>query len=153
MSDIKPCPSCGSINIEDAYVFIKCEDCGMTGPKMNDGKYDDHADYIDHENAIKAWNGMPRRKLKSKFVKPQSVIEKSIDILDYANTIGKDIEVKCTPSKKSYFIASFETICEIKDGPILTSAYGFGSSVNDALKDLAKKISKKLFKFLWPIWL
>lgn len=52
--ELKSCPNCKSNNLKDCYIFIKCNNCGMTGPKMNNGNYDDHADYIDHENAIKA---------------------------------------------------------------------------------------------------
>ena len=50
------CPFCGSNNIEDCYVFLKCKDCLAEGPKMNGGKNDSHADWIDHENALKRWN-------------------------------------------------------------------------------------------------
>lgn len=51
-----PCPFCGSENLKDCYVYIKCNDCLAEGPKMNNGNYDDHADFIDRENAITAWN-------------------------------------------------------------------------------------------------
>ena len=53
---LKPCPFCKSKNLKDCYVFIKCNDCKAEGPKMNDGNFDSHADFIDHENACKAWN-------------------------------------------------------------------------------------------------
>jgi len=34
----------------------------MTGPQMNNGMNDDHADFIDRQNAMKAWNNIPRRR-------------------------------------------------------------------------------------------
>jgi hypothetical protein len=57
---LAPCPACGSIYLSDDYVYIKCKDCGVQGPWTNGGKFDDHADWIDHENAIERWNKMPR---------------------------------------------------------------------------------------------
>ena len=66
MKELKPCPFCNSIDLKDCYVYIKCNCCLMTGPKMNSGNYDDHADYIDHEAAVKAWNNLPRRKKRIK---------------------------------------------------------------------------------------
>lgn len=57
---LKPCPHCKSEKLKDHYVFIQCEDCLMTGPQMNKGNNDDHCDYIDHEQAIEAWNSLPR---------------------------------------------------------------------------------------------
>ena len=60
--DLKPCPSCKSEDLKDCYVYIKCNHCGMTGPQMNGGCNDAHCDYIDNQNAIKAWNKLPRRK-------------------------------------------------------------------------------------------
>jgi hypothetical protein len=57
-----PCPHCGSTNLIDGYVYIKCGDCLMVGPQMNGGNNNDHADYIDREHAIEAWNSLPRRK-------------------------------------------------------------------------------------------
>ena len=54
---LKPCPFCEDENgLEDCYVYILCSKCGAEGPKMNDGKNDDHADFVDHEMAIEAWN-------------------------------------------------------------------------------------------------
>lgn len=57
---LKPCPACKSTNLSDHYVYIQCNKCLMSGPKMNGGKNDDHSDYIDRENAIEAWNKLPR---------------------------------------------------------------------------------------------
>lgn len=54
--NLKYCPFCGNQEIEDCYVYIRCKKCSAEGPKMNDGNNDSHADYIDRENAIKAWN-------------------------------------------------------------------------------------------------
>ena len=59
IDNLKPCPFCGSINLKDCYVTIKCLDCGAEGPKMNGGRNDDHADYVDHEEAVNAWNARP----------------------------------------------------------------------------------------------
>jgi hypothetical protein len=53
---IKKCPFCGSDDLEDCYVFIQCKNCKTEGPKTNNGNYDDHADWVDHENAVKLWN-------------------------------------------------------------------------------------------------
>ena len=58
---MKPCPNCKSTNLEDCYVYVKCNNCLMEGPKMNKGKFDDHADYIDRQNALKAWDNLPRK--------------------------------------------------------------------------------------------
>jgi len=33
----------------------------MEGPKTNGGKNNAHADYVDHENAIKYWNNLPHK--------------------------------------------------------------------------------------------
>ena len=66
--ELKPCPNCKGNNLRDCYVYIACNHCGMTGPKMNDGNNDSHADYIDHENAVKAWNKLPRRPIRKKVV-------------------------------------------------------------------------------------
>ena len=60
--DLKPCPYCDSENLDDCYVYIQCKNCLLTGPQMQGGSYDDHADFVDHENAVKAWNLLPRRK-------------------------------------------------------------------------------------------
>lgn len=65
--NLESCPFCGSSNIKDCYVFIKCLDCLAEGPKINNGRYDDHADFVDHENAIKAWNCGKKRY--PKFIK------------------------------------------------------------------------------------
>jgi len=62
--ELKPCPHCNCEDIIDYYVFMKCSKCLMTGPQMNKGNYDDHCDYLDRENAIKAWNNLPRRRKK-----------------------------------------------------------------------------------------
>ncbi len=56
MPGLKQCPFCECDEIEDCYVYMKCNKCGAEGPKMNNGNNDDHADYIDRENAIEAWN-------------------------------------------------------------------------------------------------
>jgi len=57
---IKSCPYCKCNVIIDHYVYMQCSKCLMTGPQMNGGSYNDHSDYIDRENAIKAWNNLPR---------------------------------------------------------------------------------------------
>lgn len=48
MSELKPCPFCGSRDVEmcqsDDY-FVKCEECGAQGPLR-----------FHKENARKAWN-------------------------------------------------------------------------------------------------
>ena len=59
---MKPCPHCGSSEIVDHYVYMQCSKCLMCGPMMNRGLNDDHADYIDNEHAIEAWNSLPRKK-------------------------------------------------------------------------------------------
>lgn len=64
MGNLKSCPNCGSEDLKDCYVYIKCNQCLMEGPKTNGGNYDDHADYIDRENAIKYWNSLPRKSLE-----------------------------------------------------------------------------------------
>lgn len=61
-TEIKPCPNCDCKDIHDYYIYMECSKCLMTGPKMNGGKNDAHCDHIDHENAIKAWNNLPRKK-------------------------------------------------------------------------------------------
>lgn len=59
--ELKSCPNCRSTNLKDCYVYIKCLSCGMTGPQMNNGIYDDHVDYIDHQNAVNSWNKLRRK--------------------------------------------------------------------------------------------
>ena len=56
MEKLESCPFCKSQDLEDCYIFIKCKNCGAEGPKMNNGRNDDHADFVDHERAIEAWN-------------------------------------------------------------------------------------------------
>ena len=53
---LKPCPFCGSTHLSDSYVYVRCDMCGANGPEMNGGRNDDHADWVDHERAIAAWN-------------------------------------------------------------------------------------------------
>jgi hypothetical protein len=60
--DLKPCPYCDYPLIEDCYVYMRCKNCGLQGPHTNGGYNDDHADFIDRENARKYWNELPRRK-------------------------------------------------------------------------------------------
>lgn len=56
MDKLRECPFCGSLKLKHCYVFVKCENCGAEGPVTNDKQNDDHADYIDRENASKKWN-------------------------------------------------------------------------------------------------
>ena len=58
--DLRSCPNCKSTEIEDNYIYMQCMNCLMTGPQMNGGNNDDHADHIDHKRAIEAWNNLPR---------------------------------------------------------------------------------------------
>ena len=51
-----PCPFCKSLDLTDCYVCVKCNHCGATGPKTNGGRHDDHADWVDHERALKKWS-------------------------------------------------------------------------------------------------
>lgn len=51
-----PCPFCGSSDLEDCYVYIKCNSCLAEGPATNQKRNDDHADFRDREIAIKKWN-------------------------------------------------------------------------------------------------
>lgn len=52
----KPCRFCGSKNLLDCYLYIKCQDCKARGPAMNEDVFDEHADWTDHAEAIEAWN-------------------------------------------------------------------------------------------------
>lgn len=58
--ELKLCPYCKSERLKNYYVYIQCTECLMTGPQMNNGKFDDHCDYIDNEKAVEAWNSLPR---------------------------------------------------------------------------------------------
>ena len=40
MKELKPCPYCKSTDSKDCYVYICCNDCLMTGPKMNNDNND-----------------------------------------------------------------------------------------------------------------
>jgi len=62
MDELKPCPNpaCKSTDLRDCYVYIRCNKCGMTGPQRNQGRFDDHSDFMDHEGAVKDWNNLPR---------------------------------------------------------------------------------------------
>lgn len=66
IEELKPCPYCNSKDLKDCYVYIKCNKCLMEGPKMNGGHNDDHADFIDRQNAIEAWNKLPRISVREK---------------------------------------------------------------------------------------
>lgn len=49
MSELKPCPFCGSLNVHAIYApdcWVKCLDCGAGGPERNS-----------IETAAEAWNG------------------------------------------------------------------------------------------------
>ena len=49
---LKPCPFCGSEDLEDRRGFIKCNSCGVEGPVFAiGGKHDDV-----RKEAIAAWN-------------------------------------------------------------------------------------------------
>ena len=61
MNAMKPCPYCESEDLRDAYVYIQCNKCLMTGPQMNGGLNDQHADNNDALAARKAWNELPRK--------------------------------------------------------------------------------------------
>jgi len=61
IQDMEPCPFCGSTNLHDAYVTIRCLDCLAQGPATNGGKNDAHADWPDHEQAIELWNKAVRQ--------------------------------------------------------------------------------------------
>lgn len=58
---LKACPNCKSENLRAAYVYIQCNECLITGPQMNGGLNNQHADHKDAEAAEKAWNNLPRR--------------------------------------------------------------------------------------------
>lgn len=62
MKNLKSCPNCKGEKLQDCYVFIKCLTCLMEGPKTNGGERNQHADFLDHENAIILWNNLPREK-------------------------------------------------------------------------------------------
>lgn len=49
MSDLKPCPFCGSNNLKPAYhsPYVICGDCKALGPGSSDITYDE---------AVEAWN-------------------------------------------------------------------------------------------------
>lgn len=60
----KPCPFCGSYNIANFSVFIRCLDCNAEGPPVNNKCNDDHVGWVDREKAIENWNTR-KRPLKS----------------------------------------------------------------------------------------
>lgn len=62
MENLKPCPNCGSTDLKSGGVYVQCNKCLMTGPQMNRGINDEHADYMDYQNAQKAWNNLPRKR-------------------------------------------------------------------------------------------
>jgi len=64
---MKPCPNCGSTDLNDRYVYVECNVCLMTGPKQNNGRNDEHADEFDHKIAVRNWNELPRNKTKKFF--------------------------------------------------------------------------------------
>ena len=45
MTELKPCPFCGSKNVADMNGWVQCLNCNATGP-----------DNFDHLRAIEAWN-------------------------------------------------------------------------------------------------
>jgi len=58
---LKECPNCGSEDLRNAYVYIQCNKCLMTGPQMNGGRIDAHCDHVDQKAAEEAWNDLPRK--------------------------------------------------------------------------------------------
>jgi hypothetical protein len=66
IEELKPCPYCGSNDLNDCYVYIRCNKCLMEGPKMNGGHNDAHSDFRDRELAIEAWNKLPRNNMREK---------------------------------------------------------------------------------------
>ena len=69
MEKLKPCPYCESNDLNDCYVYIRCNKCLMEGPKMNGGRNDDHSDFRDRELAIEAWNKLPRNLREKKLTR------------------------------------------------------------------------------------
>lgn len=89
-SELKPCPSCGSENIDGEsalYGYIRCCDCGTQGP-----------DQIDAEDG---WNSLPR---KIKLTK-----ELPSEVGDYYWTRGNGYSVWIT----SVYMEGGELHCDI----------------------------------------
>ena len=59
MAELKPCPFCGSENIDliahhKIVVFVQCDNCGATFP-----------DFDSKEEAIKAWNTRTQKEVNN----------------------------------------------------------------------------------------
>lgn len=86
--ELKSCPFCGSNDFRDYYVYIKCNNCGALGPEMNGGINDDHADYIDHENAMDAWN-----KRDDKYEKQYAILKQRFyNLVEQTKDVKNGIE-------------------------------------------------------------
>ena len=55
MTDLKPCPFCGSINVRAHPNAVDCKDCSATGPDLG------HVgpNYYDCADAVQLWNTRP----------------------------------------------------------------------------------------------
>jgi hypothetical protein len=58
---------------------------------------------------------------------------------DYLDTLNVDFELRRYPNQNNRWTASFD-YCEIKEGAVLRSAYGNGSTPETAIKDYIREI-------------
>lgn len=69
-----------------------------------------------------------------------------MNIYEFADIIGKDIEIIRFANQKGRVAARFER-SEIKKGCGLFSEYGEGKTIEEAIKDYVKKIKGKTIVF------
>jgi hypothetical protein len=60
MNELKPCPNCGSTDLEDLHSYVMCNRCLMCGPKIA-GWDSCNSEFIDFGFARKFWNDLPRK--------------------------------------------------------------------------------------------
>lgn len=67
-------------------------------------------------------------------------------IYEFADIIGKELNIKRYPNQDERWIAQFEK-CEISEGAILSGIYGTGKTPIGAIQDYTAKIRGKVLVF------
>jgi len=72
----KACPFCGSKELEDCYVYVRCNTCLAEGPASNGKRFDDHADFRDREIANEKWDVRTSDKVIERLMKDKQELVK-----------------------------------------------------------------------------
>lgn len=60
--NLKPCPYCGSTNLDDCHAYIRCNTCYMCGPKV-ESHNTIGLSVVDFGFAATVWNNLPRKEV------------------------------------------------------------------------------------------